>query len=307
LNSISVYITSFNKGNYLSQAITSVLNQSLHPEEIIIVDDGSSDDSRDIINSFRNRYPDLITAIYNEQNVGISKSRNIALKACRGDIVTFLDGDDIFYSNKLLSEYEKLTTNTSLSAVYSNFNYITNKGDITGRFSENSDIPAENNIFINTFMRDYNVSSTNNYIYEMFYKATADKVGLYDENIKLWEDWDFRIRMSKIFQYGYCPEINSAYRKLENGLHNSDPELHYREQIKIYNKNKPLTADLINEERAIISNRVYAKIKYLFLEIIRKSIQEKKIFQAIINSLYFILTFKTRKSISTAYKALIKN
>ena len=107
--SISVYITSFNKGKYLSQAITSVLNQSLYPEEIIIVDDGSSDDSREIISSFMNRYPELITAIYNKQNVGISKSRNIALKECRGDIVTFLDGDDIFYSNKLLFEYEKLT------------------------------------------------------------------------------------------------------------------------------------------------------------------------------------------------------
>ena len=307
MNSISVYITSFNKGNYLSQAITSVLNQSLHPEEIIIVDDGSLDDSRDIINSFMNRYPDLITAIYNEQNLGISKSRNIALKACRGDIVTFLDGDDIFYSNKLRFEYEKLTTNTSLSAVYSNFNYITNKGDITGRFSENSDTPAENNIFINTFMRDYNVSSTNNYIYEMFYKATADKVGLYDENIKLWEDWDFRIRMSKIFQYGYCPEVNSAYRKLGNGLHNSDPELHYREQIKIYNKNKLLIQDLEEGEKSLIKNRIYSKIKRLFIQIVEKDRQNNKIFHAIYYGIYFIVTFRTRKSISTAFRTWMKS
>jgi len=307
LYSISVYITSFNKGNYLSQAITSVLNQSLHPEEIIIVDDGSSDDSRDIINSFMNRYPDLITAIYNEQNVGISKSRNIALKACRGDIVTFLDGDDIFYSNKLRFEYEELTTNTSLSAVYSNFNYITNKGDITGRFSENSDIPAENNIFINTFMRDYNVSSTNNYIYEMFYKATADKVDLYDENIKLWEDWDFRIRMSKIFQYGYCPEVNSAYRKLEKGLHNSDPALHYREQIKIYNKNKPLIQDLEEGRKSLIKNRIYSKIKRLFIQIVEKDRQNNKIFHVIYYGIYFMVTFRTRKSISTAFRTWMKS
>ena len=305
--SISVYITSFNKSNYLPEAIQSVLNQSLRPEEIIIVDDGSSDDSRDIINSFMNRYPDLITAIYNEQNVGISKSRNIALKACRGDIVTFLDGDDIFYSNKLRFEYEKLTTNTSLSAVYSNFNYITNQGDITGRFSENSDTPAENNIFINTFMRDYNVSSTNNYIYEMFYKATADKVGLYDENIKLWEDWDFRIRMSKIFQYGYCPEVNSAYRKLENGLHNADPELHYREQIKIYNKNKPLTQDLEEGEKSLIKNRIYSKIKRLFIQIVEKDRQNNKIFHAIYYGIYFMVTFRTRKSISTAFRTWMKS
>ena len=305
--SISVYITSFNKGNYLSHAITSVLKQSLRPEEIIIVDDCSTDNSREIIKGFTSRYPELITPIFNKQNLGITKTRNIALKNCNGNIITFLDGDDIFYSNKLLSEYEKLISNRQISVIYSNFNYISKNGDTIGKFSENSDIPAENNIFINTFMRDYNVSSTNNYIYEMFYKATADKVGLYDENIKLWEDWDYRIRMSKIFQYGYCPEVNSAYRKLESGLHNSDSVLHYREQIKIYNKNKPLIQDLEAVEKLLIKNRIYSKIKRLFIQIVEKDRQDNKIFHAIYYGIYFIITFRTRKSISTAFRTWMKS
>jgi len=185
LNSISIYITSFNKGNYLSQAITSVLNQSLRPEEIIIVDDGSSDDSRDIINSFMNRYPDLITAIYNEQNIGISKSRNIALKACRGDIVTFLAGNDIFYPNKLQSEYEILKNNPLIQCVYSNFNYLNENGEIRGTFTISNDELVTGDIFINTFCKNYNVSSGNNYIYEMYYKSCAKDIGYYDEKIKL--------------------------------------------------------------------------------------------------------------------------
>ena len=156
-------------------------------------------------------------------------------------------------------------------------------------------------------MRDYNVSSTNNYIYEMFYKAAADKVGLYDENIKLWEDWDFRVRMSKIFQYGYCPEVNSAYRKLENGLHNSDPAFHYREQIKIYNKNKPLIQDLEEGEKSLIKNRIYLKIKRLFIQIVEKDRQENKIFHAIYYGIYFMITFRTRKSISTAFRTWMKS
>lgn len=307
MNSISVYITSFNKGKYLSQAITSVLNQSLHPEEIIIVDDGSTDNSGEIIKGFTSRYPEFITPIFNERNLGISKTRNLALKNCNGNIITFLDGDDIFYSNKLLSEYEKLISNRQVSVIYSNFNYISKNGDSIGKFSENSDIPAENNIFINTFMRDYNVSSTNNYIYEMFYKSCADKIGYYDENIKLWEDWDFRIRMSKKYQYGYCPEVNSAYRKLENGLHNSDPELHYREQIKIYNKNKQLTQDLEKGEISLIKNRIYSKIKRLFIQIVEKDRQNNKIFHAIYYGIYFIVTFRTRKSISTAFRTWMKS
>lgn len=304
---ISVYITSYNKGKYLPEAIQSVLNQSLMPNEIIIVDDGSSDDSRDIINSFMNRYPDLITAIYNEQNVGISKSRNIALKACSGDIVTFLDGDDIFYPNKLQSEYEILKNNPIIQCVYSNFNYLNENGKIRGTFTTSNDEPVTGDIFINTFCKNYNVSSGNNYIYEMFYKATADKVGLYDENIKLWEDWDYRIRMSKIFQYGYCPEVNSAYRKLGNGLHNSDPALHYRELIKIYNKNKPLIQDLEEGEKSLIKNRIYSKIKRLFIQIVEKDRQDKKIFHAIYYGIYFMITFRTRKSISMAFRTWMKS
>ena len=303
---ISVYITSFNKGKYLSQAITSVLNQSLQPEEIIIVDDGSNDNSREIIKGFSSRYPEIIKSIINENNYGIAKTRNIAISHCKGELITFVDGEDYFFPSKLESEL-KIIRNGNFGCVYANHVFIDEFNNKLKYFSDKDDSPSEGNIFLENFTRTFNVSSGSNFHNEMFYKNNAIEIGMYDENIKIWEDWDFRIRMSKKYQYGYCNEVNSAYRKYSDGLHNSDIKLHFREQIKIYNKNKPLTADLINEERAIISNRVYAKIKYLFLEIIRKSIQEKKIFQAIINSLYFILTFKTRKSISTAYKALIKN
>ena len=118
---ISVYITSYNKGKYISEAIESVLGQTLQPHEIIIVDDGSDDDSREIIQSHANRFPERILPVFNEQNKGIAACRNIALKRAIGEVVTFLDGDDIFYEDKLLSEYKILSSQKDLSAVYSNF------------------------------------------------------------------------------------------------------------------------------------------------------------------------------------------
>ena len=90
--SISVYITSFNTSKYLSQAITSVLKQSLEPNEIIIVDDDSNDNSREIIEGFVSRYPQKIKPIFNENNYGITRTRNIAISHCTGDLITFLDG-----------------------------------------------------------------------------------------------------------------------------------------------------------------------------------------------------------------------
>lgn len=293
---ISVYITSFNKSQFLSQAINSVLSQTLPASEILIVDDCSTDDSREIINSFSIRYPTIIRPIFNEKNLGISKTRNIALSHCNYDLITFLDGDDIFYNNKLKDESNYLI-NSYHDVVYSNFNYINSIGRPIGKFSENDDSPAVGDIFVNTLIRDYKVCSGNNYIYEMYYKSHALNIGLYDENIKIWEDWDFRIRMSKKYRFGYCSKIHSAYRKLDTGLSKSASALHFREQIKIYKKNIILIQDLDKGEKELIYNRIYSRMKYCLNDVINYNRKQKNVLSIIFYSIYFILTFKTKKSV----------
>ena len=293
---ISVYITTYNKEKYLCETIDSVLAQTLQPHEIIIVDDGSQDDSREIIQSYVNRFPESIIPVLNEQNLGIAACRNIALKRVIGEVVTYLDGDDIFYRDKLLSEYEILSSKKDLSVVYSNFNYITSSGEEIGSFSEDNNQPVTGNIFKETLLRQYNVTSGNNYIYEMFYKYCAQDIGFYDQKIKIWEDWDFRIRMSKKFQYGYCPDVNSAYRRLGNGLHNSEPELHYREQIKIYNKNKHLMSSLEAGEKKVIYNRIYSWLKISFVKLIKSNIHGKRYIRLIEDSFHFFLPFKGKET-----------
>ena len=138
----------------------------------------------------------------------------------------------------------------------------------------------------------------------MYYKNCAKSIGFYDENIKTWEDWDFRIRMSKKFQYGYCSDVNSAYRKLESGLHNSEPLVHYREQIKIYNKNKHLMSDLEKSEKQVIESRVYGRLKRLFIIIWKSNFRKKLYFKMIRDWFHFIWTFQSKKAISFVYKEL---
>ena len=302
---ISVYITSYNKIQYIEQSIKSVLSQTLKPFEIVIIDDASQDGSQDLIKSFASKYSNLIFPIFNEFNIGIAKCRNKALRALNGDLVTFLDGDDYFYPNKLELEYRQLTRCHNTQVVYSNFNYVDKTGELIDCFAEETDVPATGDIFINTFTRNYNVKSGSNYIYEMFYRNCAFEIGLYDKNIKIWEDWDFRIRMSKIFKYGYCSEINSVYRQLPDSLHTSHFETHYHEQIKIYNKNKPLIKDLKKKEKIIIHNKVYSKIKSLLIKIIEDNRKKRNIFQKIYYIFHFILIFRTRKAVSHIIRSVI--
>ena len=302
---ISVYITSYNKIQYIEQSIKSVLSQTLKPFEIVIIDDASQDGSQEVIKSYASQYPDLIFPVFNEKNIGIARCRNKALSLITGDLVTFLDGDDFFYPNKLELEYKQLIKCQNTQVVYSNFNYVDKTGELIDCFAEETDVPATGDIFINTFTRNYNVKSGSNYIYEMFYRNCAFEIGLYDKNIKIWEDWDFRIRMSKIFRYGYCSKINSVYRQLPDSLHTSHFEPHYHEQIKIYNKNKPLIKDLKKEEKNYIHNKVYSKIKSLLIKIIEDNRKERNIFQKIYYIFHFILIFRTRKAVSHIIRSVI--
>ncbi|WP_419771202.1 MAG: glycosyltransferase family 2 protein [Candidatus Marinarcus sp.] len=97
---VSVVIDNYNYEKYIANAIDSVLNQSYENYEIIVVDDGSTDSSKEIINSYTQKEPTKIKAIFKE-NGGQASAFNIGIKEIKGELICFLDSDDEFESNKL--------------------------------------------------------------------------------------------------------------------------------------------------------------------------------------------------------------
>jgi glycosyltransferase involved in cell wall biosynthesis len=93
---VSILINNYNYARFLGVAIDSALSQSYPCTEVVVVDDGSTDNSREVISRFGNR----LTAIF-KQNGGQASSFNAGVSACRGDILCFLDADDFFYSDKV--------------------------------------------------------------------------------------------------------------------------------------------------------------------------------------------------------------
>lgn len=96
---VSIIITVYNKSIHLENCILSILNQTYDNIEIIIIDDCSTDDSRNIINKFKDC--NKITIIYNEHNMGCYASRNIGIKHSNGDIIAFQDADDYSISTRI--------------------------------------------------------------------------------------------------------------------------------------------------------------------------------------------------------------
>ena len=110
---VSVIIPVYNVENYLRQCLDSVVNQTLKEIEIICVDDGSTDDSFDILQEYAEK--DARIKVVKQKNQGVGFSRNKGIKLANGEFVCFLDSDDYYqYDNNLELLYTKSKTNNAL-------------------------------------------------------------------------------------------------------------------------------------------------------------------------------------------------
>lgn len=251
---ISVIITSYNQKNYLSEAIESVLKQTLLPYEIIIVDDCSSDGSQDMILDYARRYPDLIRAFCHEKGLGIPKNRNFALRQVRGDFISFLDGDDRFLPDKLELELETLQRHPEARLVFSNIYYIDEQGQRTGLWAE-TDSPPTGYVFKETFCRRWPKGSL--YRNELVNLDALRQVRFYDEDLDIYEDWDLKIRFTSIFKVAYCATPLAEYRQHPRGISaRSSIELHLNTMRRIYEKNRHLLEELSERDRREVERKL---------------------------------------------------
>src|SRR4030042_587586 len=110
---VSVIITTYNRVHFVCEAIDSVLNQTFKDFEIIVVDDGSTDNTKEALK----RYSKNIFYIY-QSNKGRSQARNTGLKVAKGDYIAFLDDDDIWVPHKLEKQVAFMDSNPNIGLVH---------------------------------------------------------------------------------------------------------------------------------------------------------------------------------------------
>ncbi len=121
---ISVVMANFNGEKYIKEAIESVLDQDFDNYEFIIVDDGSTDNSREIISEFHKKYTATIHPIFQKKNYGQGVAFNIGLSLAKGDIISFIDSDDIWYPDKLKNVFSFLSNSQNISLLQHNLHLI---------------------------------------------------------------------------------------------------------------------------------------------------------------------------------------
>ncbi|MFO0752756.1 MAG: glycosyltransferase [Thermodesulfovibrionales bacterium] len=125
---VTVYITAHNYGRFLPQAVESVLKQTLRDWELIIIDDGSTDDTAEVLKTYSDHF--RIRIIHQEKPQGLPISCNNALKSANGDYIIRLDADDFFDENALLVLSSVLDSHPEVGLVYPDYYHMSEDGEI---------------------------------------------------------------------------------------------------------------------------------------------------------------------------------
>lgn len=228
---ITVMMPCYNNAEFIEGSVRSVLTQSIdQPYELLIVDDASSDDSIDRIKAFGDARIRLIT---NSENQGISRVRNQLLGEARGTYLTSLDGDDLYLDeHKLAREWDVLcgSTNPQRTVVYSDIRWIDGDGE---RMLEASSIaPAMEGILYQAIL-DRRVMIPRDFLLSA---ELARGVGGFDEELPIYEDWDYKLRLAQKATFRYTGEIGIGYRRHGSGLSAAAAPLHTKCQAIIRKK-----------------------------------------------------------------------
>lgn len=177
----------YNAQKTIIRCLESVIKQTYKDEmEIIIVNDGSTDKSPEMVEDFIKKYPGFEIKLINQKNGGVSKARNTGLKIIKGDYIAFLDSDDAWFLDKLTDQIEILENNLNIDLLGTAFEgfYFSNKHE-----GELINVKFKKLIFKNYFQPSTVVIK----------KYVIDRIGLFDESQKYAEEGNFFLRISQKF------------------------------------------------------------------------------------------------------------
>lgn len=201
---ISVVIPCYNQGQFLVEAIQSVLEQDYPDKEIIVVNDGSDDNTREVANYYRD------AIVYIEQsNKGAAAARNAGIRAAKGEYIAFLDADDVCFPGRLKREAEVLDQRPDVGLVASDAFLINEAGEILGLKSSVSGAPRHPHDFRWETVWYCPTTST-----VMVRRRCFDVIGYFEEIFKRGggEDWLLWVKMAHDFSMVYLHEPTVGYR-----------------------------------------------------------------------------------------------
>jgi glycosyltransferase involved in cell wall biosynthesis len=265
---ISVVIPVYNRGSLIEKTVASVLAQDIKPHEfeIIIVDDGSTDRTPQILDELYGDHPQI--RLFHIENGGVAKARNFGLKQARGEFLAFLDHDDLWMPEKLRLQREKMEAHPHVGVVYCNWLAVDEKGEAMPLIFQHSQQswwkPKEGEAYPWVLM-PHPLEFLRNPILSMSYPLIRTQllrdINGFDVEMVPSDDWDLWIRLSKITHFVFVPQVLAHYVHHDNQQHN-DLKKAYFSWLALCRKHQ---VNVLKHPYVWLKQRVFVRLCHAFL------------------------------------------
>jgi glycosyltransferase involved in cell wall biosynthesis len=247
LLSVSVIIPTYNNGHFIKDALESLFGQN-YPEklvEIIVIDDGSTDDTKEILRGYKKKI-----VYVSKENKGVASARNLGISLAKNEIITFLDSDDIWHEDRLLRVIDKFNKRQDIGIVYHSFEFINSHGSVIYRnfyknfgYTEGLSDWITNDIFSGHIFCGGSSFA--------FRRSVIEKIYPVPEDMKRGIDYYITVMSSCYALAEYVPDVLSKYR-----LHSNNTTL-----LAGQNSYKKLA--MVNKDFAYLRQKVIQRISNL--------------------------------------------
>jgi glycosyltransferase involved in cell wall biosynthesis len=226
---VGIIIPAFNAAHYLPFALESVASQIFQDWQILLVDDGSTDNTAQVIAPFLARFGPNMKYL-RQENRGLPAARNAAIRASTTEFLALLDADDVWLPCRLSESMKALSDRKQAGISYGLITTIDHEGRIGSTWAGNPK-HAYGQIAPQIYMRKVDLPCPT----IMFRRKCLDEVGLFDETMRAAEDRDLWLRIALRYEVAFVPKVIAYYRQSPNSM-SSDPHRMLQAQLNFIRK-----------------------------------------------------------------------
>lgn len=245
---VSVIIPTYNGERFIRETIDSALAQTISDLEIIVINDGSTDSTPAILESYGSRIK-----VIHQDNGGVASARNAGIEAASGNWVALLDHDDLWDSTKLQKQLDFVQEHPQYAMIYAKANQslYENGNSIfkkqIGSFPE-SPCSIQESLYFGNFIPALTV---------MVRREVFCQIGSFDVNLQPSDDWDMWLRISRVYPIGFLPEVVAKFRLHDSSFHRCNLPAMARTVPKVLSKNMPYSPQGMPWNKVYITHYCY--------------------------------------------------
>ena len=224
-NGVSVVIPTYNRADLVMRALQSVFAQTRPVDEVLLVDDGSTDDTEARV---RNAYGDRVRYL-RQSNAGVSVARNLGLREARGEYIAFLDSDDLWMPDKTRQQLQFLERHPDYGLVLCDVERVTADGRPIDILHRRAALPLDGRIVSNVLRNPTLVPAS-----AMIRREVYETVGGFDETLRTAEDLDFHLRVALEWPIGVVEQPLVRAIRCHGGL--SSASSAYDDYVEVYRR-----------------------------------------------------------------------